>query len=166
MPEYAANECGLVLCLAHPEAIITGMNGFAVHPLDNNWVYFFAENRRDDYSEVDLDISGWIPLERLSDWAVASSSQAGADWFRRNVTLEAPDTCMTFVLHIERVPQDIQVYVNGLLVGEAEGGQPFRHDVTEYVAMGRNVIAMQLVCVFDACGGGFGNFYLQPVPCD
>jgi hypothetical protein len=147
-------------------AIITGMNALAATPLDNNWVYFFAENRREDYSQIDLDVSGWVPLEQLSDWAVTSSGQSGADWFRRDVTLEATGSCANYLLHIDRVPQDIHVYVNGTHVGEAEGGQPFHCDVTEYVAMGRNVVAMQLVCVFDACGGGFGKIYLQPVPCD
>ena len=142
------------------------MNAHLIMPLDDNWAYFFADNRRADYSDANLDVSGWIPLPRLSDWAVTSSDQDGADWFRRVVELGGTDFCANYILRIDTVPKTVSVYVNGKPIGHVQGGQSFQCDITNDVALGRNVIAMQLLCLSNTFGGSFGKIYLQPVPCE
>jgi hypothetical protein len=134
--------------------------------LEDDWVYFFAENRRDDYRHVGLDVSGWIPLEKLSDWGVTSSGQEGADWFRRIITLKPTASCVNYVLQIKKAPQTIAIFLNGHLVDEVPGGDSFSGDVTQYVALGENTLVMQLTCLSNACGGSFGTISLQPVTCE
>jgi hypothetical protein len=133
--------------------------------LNDNWVYFFAENQRDDYSHVGLDVAGWIPLEKLSDWGVTSSGQGGADWFRCTIALSPTKSCVNYVLQIRNAPQTIAIFLNGQFVDEVPGGESFNGDVTEYVALGENTLAMQLTCLSNACGGSFGSISLQPIAC-
>lgn len=142
------------------------MDSFAPILLDDDWRYFFAESQRSDYSDPGVDDSTWIPLPSLADWSVASSKQAGADWFRRTLVLEPTETCVNYILHISKVPETVLVYINGKLAGEAQGNKAFKNDVTPCVALGENTIAMKLISESNTSGGGFGEIRLQPVACE
>jgi hypothetical protein len=135
--------------------------GYQQHSLNDNWVYLFAENQRENYSAPDFDDSAWIPLPQLSDWSVASSVNSGADWFRRAIELTSTEVCVNYELTIGHLPETACVYLNGQLVGNAERNKPFGCDVTSYVALGRNVLAIQLIYTSEA-GGGAGDICLRP----
>jgi hypothetical protein len=134
--------------------------------LNSNWCYLFAENTKASFSGVDVDDSRWIPLPNVTDWTVASSAPQGVDWFRRAVMIEPPGMCANYVLRINRVPEALQVYVNGRLAGEASSGKPFSRDVTDFVAVGRNVLALKLTVSKPNGGGTLGDIRLEQVPCD
>ncbi|MFW5708594.1 MAG: sugar-binding domain-containing protein [Chloroflexota bacterium] len=129
--------------------------------LNENWLYLFVENQRSNFSALDLDESMWIPLPLLSDWAVSSSVQSGADWFRRTFKLDDVNRQMNYRLIIDKVPETVRVFVNGELAGEAGGGQAFESDVSRVLREGTNVIAVQLICTSDRGGGVFGEVHIR-----
>ncbi|MDX1994117.1 MAG: hypothetical protein SF029_17150 [bacterium] len=133
--------------------------------LDDNWYYFYSDNAKANYVAPDLDDSAWIPLPKLSDWAVSSSVQSGVDWFRRSVPLEPTDACVTYSLQIENVPEATEIFVNGKRVGAAQARKPFNMDVTEFVALGRNLISLRLTTQSTQGGGAFGRVRLLPTLC-
>jgi len=133
--------------------------------LDQNWRYFYSENTNADYSALDFGDSAWIPLPHLSDWTMGSSVQSGADWFRREFTLEPTDGCINYLLQIENVPEAAVIYINGKPVVTIQAHKSFADDVTDAVALGVNIISMKLTPQTNAGGGGFGQIRLQVFPC-
>jgi hypothetical protein len=142
------------------------MRNFPEISLEKDWLYYFAENTQSDYSQPKVDDSAWIPLPEISDWVVANSAKSGSDWFRRHVTLEPVADCVRYTLHIDTVPETLAIYVNGKKVGDARTKQTFKVDVTDYVALGENVLAMRLTPRSDNAGGGFDKIRLQPAACE
>jgi hypothetical protein len=134
--------------------------------LDTNWSYLFAGNVRSDYSGADVDDRQWIPLPGITDWVVTKSAQTGADWFRRRVTLTPTEHCVRYIMHIEKVPERVDVYVNGYLVGTVEGKRSAKFDVTDHVFLGENILAIKLTKTSAKYSGFFGRIVLQPEPCE
>ena len=136
--------------------------------LTHDWLYNFTNNTGADYSKLDQAETTWIPLPELSDWSVTNSVQAGADWFRKHFTLDATEGCVRYWLIVERVPEHIALFINGVSVGkvEANSAKAPRVDVTEHVALGQNVLAMKLTSTTEKSGGRFGRIYLKRTPCE
>lgn len=132
--------------------------------LNDNWLYRFARNKRNDYSGPAIDPAMWIPLPMLSDWGVSSAVQTGADWFRRDVILPDTTTHMHYMLQIRSVPEQVTVFVNGYRIGVVASGQSFTSDVTPFVNIGHNIVALKVQGGSDSDGGGFGDISLQAVP--
>jgi len=129
--------------------------------LNDDWLYFFAENSRHDLPQVEANLAQWIPLPSLRDWAVSSSVQSGADWFRREVNLDAYVSNTIIRLLIDKAPEEVHVYFNGELLGVVEGGRSLTFDISPKVVNGENIVALRLICVSNSGGGSFGNVQLD-----
>lgn len=134
--------------------------------LDKDWLYYFASNPQNDYSQPDVNEAGWIPLPEISDWTVANSAHTGVDWFRRHFTLMPMDGCVRYLLQIEVVPENLTVYINGKKVSDTRTKQDFKADVTDYVTLDENIIALRLTPRSNNAGGSFEKIGLQPIPCE
>lgn len=136
--------------------------------LITDWLYNFISNKNADYSKPDFSEAGWIPLPELADWSVTNSVQSGADWFRKWFTLHPTENCVRYLLVLERAPEYLTVYINGVNIGSVEAGttKPLELDITERVALGENVLAMKLTSTTEKSGGKFGRIYLKRIPCD
>lgn len=140
------------------------MNTNVLIDINVDWLYFFSNNKVSDYSDVQIDEAVWIPID-LSDWTVSSNVNSGADWFRRHIQLEPLEGCVRYVLKIERVPEAVTLFVNGKELSQIRGKESYSGDVTNFVALGNNVIAMKLTCTNNEAGGGFGKISLTAIPC-
>lgn len=142
-------------------------NTLSIMPLDADWSYLYAENAGKKYAQIH-NRPEWIPLPSLSDWSVVSSARFGADWFRREVTIEPLDTCVNYFLKIDHVPENAMIFVNGKLMGQVQSDNidHLTFDVTNALSLGDNLIAIKLRCNSDSGGGSFENIRLQPVPCE
>ena len=71
---------------------------------------------------------------------------AGIGWYRRHLTVQADwITSKRIVLEFEAAFQVAEVYVNGTLVGQHQGGYTgFHFDITDNVTAGDNVIAVKV----------------------
>lgn len=136
--------------------------------LGTDWLYHFTTNTSADFSKTEIKETGWIPLPQLSDWSVSKTGQGGTDWFRRRIVLQPTDGCVRYFLRIERVPESVVVYVNGTKVDAAGGGdpKPFYKDITDYVALGTNILALRLSYSSDKSGGSFGKVTLVQTDCE
>lgn len=141
------------------------MNTNVLIDINVDWLYFFSNNKVNDYSDIHIDEAVWIPID-LPDWTVSSKVNSGADWFRRHINLEPTEMCVRYVLQIDRVPEAVTVFVNGKELTQIRGEDAYNGDVTNFVALGRNVIAMKLTCTDNQVGGGFGKVSLTAVPCN
>jgi beta-galactosidase/beta-glucuronidase len=92
----------------------------------------------------------WRPAQPNLSWNAQYADlrdYAGVGWYRVNVTLPAPQSSTRELIHFGAVDYLTRVWVNGLLLGEHEGGYtPFTFDLTGKVHAGYNEI---LVRVFD-----------------
>lgn len=76
---------------------------------------------------------------------IAQPSQTGVAWYSR--TFSVPETWKNqhVVLHFGAVDYQTQVWVNGQLAGEHEGGYtPFEFDITEILTAGENQVAVRV----------------------
>lgn len=135
--------------------------------LNDRWHYFFADTANINFKTVQDDPARWIPLEKLSDWLITSSVQFGTDWFWRTIELPLAGDLTKYVLQIDKVPDNVQVYINGRSIGGAEAKRIFSRDITAFVKSGVNHIIFKLTC--SSCissGGRFGNVSLSSVSKD
>lgn len=129
-----------------------------------------------EYFELEPSLYEWAaaaqPVPRLGGWRCTGRYDEGwAAMLQVRFNLLPADICVRYMLHIERAPGTITLYVNGRRMGEIDGSQPFVFDVTDYVVLEANVIMMRVACEA-ACadcsdqGSTFGRVWLQPVPCE
>ncbi|HYO87092.1 MAG TPA: hypothetical protein VER79_00500 [Candidatus Limnocylindrales bacterium] len=72
------------------------------------------------------------------------------------------DVCLRFDLHMEAAPGPVVVYMNGRRLGEIDGDHPFVCDVTDFITLEDNLIALRVDC---AQGGAFRDVLLKAEPC-
>ncbi|GAB4520577.1 MAG: hypothetical protein OHK0046_31030 [Anaerolineae bacterium] len=131
--------------------------------LNNDWDYLFTANWRGSYADAFNDPT-WIPLPDLTDWGVGAAPQAGADWFRHCISVDANAAANTrYILHIERVPEKVSVFVNGRAIGEIAPKTAFAQDITHALTPGDNTLALKVTCASRQGGGVFGDIALQVV---
>lgn len=96
-----------------------------------------------DFLEYNFDFAPVMAIP--GDWNGRDSSLTWFDglvWFRRVVELEDPQSQRRF-LHFGAANYKALVHVNGVKVGEHEGGfTPFAFDVTKHLKQGRNSIVV------------------------
>lgn len=132
-----------------------GMNGERIlHSLDGEWRLFLDP---DDVGKVE----GWfdgkglpkaIPVNVPSVWDRWVPDYVGVAWYLRQFELgeewvEAGGPKDRLVsLEFEPAPDHAEVWINGIRLGEHEGGdRPFALDATDAAKEGRNHIAVRLV---------------------
>jgi hypothetical protein len=115
--------------------------------IDSGWLYMEgdhpgAEARTFDdrsWQSIGLPHSFGLPYFGASNFYV------GYGWYRRHLHIGQKQTHRISFLEFEAAFQDAEVFVNGRLVGRHQGGYTgFSLDVTQALAEGDNVIAMQL----------------------
>jgi len=132
-------------------------------PLNEDWQYCFTESGASKSPDERKVV--WIPLPRLSDWAVGTGAQHGVDWFRRTVNIEkeALNEDRAYTLCIEHVPQKASVFINNEFAFEAPRNHPFSGNITRYLKVGVNKIALKIKgSASTESGGVFGNISLLP----
>lgn len=130
--------------------------------LNDGWCYFFSDNARASFNKVNLNSLPWIPLPKLSDWMITSTVYFGADWFWREVSVDLSDSNTIMHLKMDKVPDCVSVFINGVQVATTSGRRSFSTDVTSYLVSGTNDIVMKLMCDRGSNGGRFVNVHLQP----
>ncbi len=129
--------------------------------LNDGWSYFFTDNARASFNNVDLNALPWIPLPKLSDWMITASVHFGADWFRRTLVVDAQVMSSETLLKIDKVPDKVTVFFNGYNVGIAKGRHSFTADISTILQTGANELVLKLVCDHCTNGGRFDNVHLQ-----
>ncbi len=81
--------------------------------------------------------------------------------FWQTFDLQPAEVCIRYWLHLDKLPDEAVITLNGRTVATAQGGRPFAADVTDYVWLEANSL---LVHVPPA--GWSGRAWLQPVPCE
>jgi hypothetical protein len=125
--------------------------------LDHNWTCQYFEmgaglrQATDDESVPSL--AEWVfDKQRGENWAA---------WLKCGFDLEPTDECVNYTLRIESAPEETQLFVNGEKLGVISE-TPFSIDVTNYVALEYNEIALRVEW---NAAGRFESIALQPVPC-
>jgi hypothetical protein len=128
--------------------------------LDNDWLCQYFERETDGKRSA----ASGIPVPSLAAWTRGDPCQTGGvAYLQRGVYLEPTDLCVSYILHIDSAPGKVVLYVNGRRLGHLDGTRPFHFDITDYMALEENAIALSVVC---AAPGSFGAIYLQQVPCE
>jgi hypothetical protein len=133
-------------------------NTLPLIPLETGWQceYFEVEPNLYEFSD------GALKVPYLSDWRCERRFAEGwAAWLQRKFTLEAVDFCVTYWLVVDHAPADARFYLNGKLIGEYRA--PFKVDVTDFVFLEENTIAIRLTCPEQ---GEISGVRLQGTPCD
>jgi hypothetical protein len=124
-----------------------------------------------EYFELDPDLYEFAPdpdpVASLADWRCSERyDDRWAAMLRRTFDLEPTETCVTYRLRIERAPGRVVLFINGRRLGEVMA-YPFEFDVTDYVALEQNQIALRVACAeCDGYQGFFGAVYLRAIPCE
>jgi hypothetical protein len=128
--------------------------------LDKDWLCEYYEREPDVYEFA----SSGFHVPSLSAWICSPRYDGGwAAYLQHTFYLEPTDFCVSYILHIDYAPGNIVLFVNGRRLGAFDGSRPFSFDITDYVALEDNSIALGVDC---SERGHFGAVYLQPVPCD
>jgi len=121
--------------------------------LNDQWVSYI-----DHVTPVSGFVDGSAFVPSLRQWI----SEGESVRLERKFSLEPMDEiCVSYFLHVLEAPLTAQITINGRVL--AAYVKPFEMDVTDYVWLEDNVIA---IYVSGAAPGKFGDVYLQPVPCD
>lgn len=131
------------------------MNKRKITSLNGEWL-FIDQDVTAAFGK-DYDDSGWYHVDVPHDWAISrpfnkdtpcGSSQGyfdrwGVGWYRKHIEFdEISETC---ILEFDGVYEDSTVWVNGIKVGGwAYGYSGFFLDITPYINVGRNVIAVRV----------------------
>lgn len=116
----------------------------------------FSLTNADSYA-VDVDDSAWSQIDLPHDFSIiqnfTTSGEAesgflpgGTGWYRKTFTLTEADSNKVITINFDGVYSDSYVYVNGNFVGENHYGyNNFSFDITKYLKVGENVIAVKAV---------------------
>lgn len=138
-------------------ALTTSLN------LNTGWSYLFADIPQHDIQGIETDSALWIPLGELSDWLITSSVEFGRDWFLHTLDF-APDDQRRYVLHIARVPDEVEVYLNRRLIAQIHSGGAFSADITKQLRPQGNELILKLTCSPCHRGGGrFGDISINAI---
>jgi len=110
------------------------------------------------YVQASFNDASWESLNLPHDWAIKGPFRApgisggmgrlpsnGIGWYRRNLTLEASDVGKSIFLDIDGAMSYSAVWVNGKLVGGwPYGYASFRLDLTSFLKVGTNILAIRL----------------------
>lgn len=134
--------------------------------LESGWRFQSAATNDEDAASRAVNDRDWETLPSLENWRQAISAATGFLWLRQTVNLKPFDVCVVYFLHVDAVPGNVSFFVNGHHIGNhrANGGI-FAEDVTRYVHLDSNLVAVRLDCT-KIKGEHFSGVRLQPVPCD
>jgi hypothetical protein len=128
--------------------------------LNDGWTVEYFEKEPDLY---ELAAAG-IPVPSLR--AFTCSGRLDGTWMAwLTRTFDVPpilEVCLRYDLHIRAAPGVILLYVNGRRLGEVDGARPFVFDVTDFITLEDNQVALRVDC---AQGGAFGDVFLKPELC-
>ncbi|KAN0099505.1 glycoside hydrolase family 2 protein [Hyaloscypha variabilis] len=110
------------------------------------------------YAQDSFDDSTWEIVTLPHDWAQKGPFNApgisggmgrlpsnGVGWYRRNITMDVLDTGKSVFLDIDGAMSYTAVWLNGNLVGGwPYGYASFRLDLTQYLNVGENLLAIRL----------------------
>jgi beta-galactosidase/beta-glucuronidase len=118
---------------------LNGIWAFAFDPdlmgLAQNW---FDLNNEALQEAIVVPFAWQSPLS-----GIAEPSHYGVAWYRRTFIVPETWAGQQVVLHFGAVDYQAQVWVNGQLVGEYEGGHtPFEFDITAMLAAGENGVVV------------------------
>ena len=103
--------------------------------------YNFPVHKEDKSKFLEHDFESSFQLEVPGDWNSQEPKlfyYEGLVWYKKSFDL-LPETDKKYLLYFGASNYKTQVYVNGVLVGENEGGFiPFNFDVTDHLLKGRN----------------------------
>jgi len=86
-------------------------------------------------------------------------------WLERTFYLHPTEECVRYSLVIEQVHRQAALFVNGQHVADIGTAHANTIDITDYVALERNTIALRLENVANTGNGGFGDVRLIAQPC-
>ncbi|MGD1085246.1 MAG: Ig-like domain repeat protein, partial [Verrucomicrobiota bacterium] len=118
--------------------------------LDTNWL--FIQTNLANAQEVNFDDSSWTNINLPHTWDIpdgqsypSSAYYTGIAWYRTRFTV-ANTNGLHFFLKFDGAYLVADVYVNGIFMGEHDGGfAAFVFDVTPYVGVGAtNLIAIEV----------------------
>ena len=101
-----------------------------------------------------------IPLDE--DWQFDSQADDHVVTARQMFWLEPVDFCVRYFLHVDAEPQVVGVVLNGHDIEVVPQVGTLVLDVTDYVALEENTIALRVA----RQGGAFGGIRLQAVACE
>lgn len=117
--------------------------------LDDGWRFFAHDHRSGP--DVDLDESGWSPVNLPHTWNAQDGQDGGGNyyrgpaWYRRHWQWTEQCKGKQLYLQFDGASQQADVYVNGKKLGSHLGGfARFRFDATEAFHPGDNIIAVRV----------------------
>lgn len=117
----------------------------------DKWLYIKGDIQDARYLDYDDSNAEEVTLPHARDhyelYDLDLKDIQSVDWYRRHFTIPAEDTGKRIFVEFEGGGQKNAVYVNGGLVGEADGTfTHFKFDITDYISCGDfdNVIAVKV----------------------
>jgi hypothetical protein len=127
-------------------------------PLETGWQCEYFETEPTLYEFYD----GKVDVPYLSDWRFERRfNEIWAAWLQRAFTLDPTDFCVQYSLVATSAPAGTRFYLNDRWLGDLTA--PFRVDVTDYVFLERNTIALRVA--YEA-KGAFNGLRLEAVACE
>jgi hypothetical protein len=98
-------------------------------------------------------------------WTHTRSAQDSSVVFTKKFDLKRVDYCVNYRLQIDRLPAETSVQVNGQPVVMQDDGEVLSADITYFVALGKNLLAITMRLAGSASETPFGSVQLQMMPC-
>ena len=132
--------------------------------LNEKWHYRFA-TEQESYSNPAVDDSDWewtlfteVPIPKVSPPAVI--------WLRKRFHLNPMEACVRYYLRCDRNSYPMTVYLRGHAVAQGSNDSYLDVDVTDYVSLDDNVLALEIHADKWDLDTQEAELYLQPIFCD
>jgi beta-galactosidase len=115
--------------------------------LNRDWKFYLGD--KSGAEQAAYDDSGWdsvgLPHSFSIPYFLSKDFYVGYGWYRRHLDVPDSDMGKRLFLEFEGVFQDAQIFVNGIQVGEHQGGYTgFSLDITSAIKTGDNVLAVRV----------------------
>jgi len=115
--------------------------------LNRDWKFYLGDKsgaEQADYEDAAWDSVG-LPHSFSIPYFLSKDFYVGYGWYRRHLDVPDSDKGERLFLEFQGVFQDAQVFVNGIPVGEHQGGYTgFSIDITNAIKSGDNVLAVRV----------------------
>lgn len=149
----------LNLCFAFCFSVLVScQSGSSRQVIDMNTGWAFFRGEVDNGAQVDLDVTGWMPIclphimQLETKHCGGNSIYDGVGWYRRYFNMPANARDKRVVVDFEGVMTNCEVYLNGEKITEHYGGyMGFVADLTEHIDWkGTNVLIVRVSAQPDA----------------
>lgn len=132
--------------------------------LDEKWRYHYA-TASDNFSNPNINDSDW-EWTTFTGLDMPKVAPPEAIWLRKRFHLNKSEACLRYFLRCDDSSLPMTVYLRGQKIAELGNDANLDVDVTDYVSLDDNVLALAIHAEKWDLDPQQAEIYLQPIFCD